>query len=173
MVFSVRSGSSSGCVVIQSSAWEVDCWSGGVRVKREYSSSGRPSAVRPLAPPVYLAGYLRRVDHVDGPTVRGCDDLTIRFGIRGMVNPLRKRHHEDNGPLGERWDRAKWEVLRNDRKSCAKLTEVRGIVNSKDSELMQGLILGRRSVHGYPKVTSELSAMGHQNFLFDMKRICP
>ncbi|RZR96083.1 hypothetical protein BHM03_00025032 [Ensete ventricosum] len=96
-----------------------------------------------------------------------------RFGIRGMVNPLRKRHHEDNGPLGERWDRAKWEVLRNDRKSCAKLTEVRGIVNSKDSELMQGLILGRRSVHGYPKVTSELSAMGHQNFLFDMKRICP
>ncbi|RZS21661.1 hypothetical protein BHM03_00054329, partial [Ensete ventricosum] len=34
------------------------------------------SAVRPLAPPVYPVGYLRRVDHVGGPTVRGCDDLT-------------------------------------------------------------------------------------------------
>ncbi|RWV96979.1 hypothetical protein BHE74_00035208 [Ensete ventricosum] len=41
MVFSVRSESLFGCVVIQSSAWEVGCWSGGVRVKREYSSSGR------------------------------------------------------------------------------------------------------------------------------------
>ncbi|RRT44992.1 hypothetical protein B296_00053503 [Ensete ventricosum] len=39
--------------------------------------SGR-SAVRALAPPVYPAGYLRRVDHVDGPTVRGCDDSTVR-----------------------------------------------------------------------------------------------
>ncbi|RWW17688.1 hypothetical protein GW17_00018370 [Ensete ventricosum] len=40
-------------------------------------------------------------------------------------------------------NRAKWEVLRNDRKSCAKLTAVRGIANSKDSELMQ--------VRGHPK----------------------
>ncbi|RZS15274.1 hypothetical protein BHM03_00047090 [Ensete ventricosum] len=36
------------------------------------------SAVRPLAPPVYPAGYLRRVDHVGGPAVRGCDDLATR-----------------------------------------------------------------------------------------------
>ncbi|RWW54602.1 hypothetical protein BHE74_00038815 [Ensete ventricosum] len=39
--------------------------------------SGR-SAVRALAPPVYPAGYLRRVDHVGGPIVRGCDDLAAR-----------------------------------------------------------------------------------------------
>ncbi|RRT34224.1 hypothetical protein B296_00058869, partial [Ensete ventricosum] len=40
--------------------------------------SGRfpTSAVRALAPPVYPAGYLRRVGHVGGPAVRGCDDLT-------------------------------------------------------------------------------------------------
>ncbi|RZS08818.1 hypothetical protein BHM03_00039837 [Ensete ventricosum] len=36
------------------------------------------SAVQPLAPPVYPTGYLRRVGHVDGPTVRGCDDLAAR-----------------------------------------------------------------------------------------------
>ncbi|RWV78274.1 hypothetical protein GW17_00060779 [Ensete ventricosum] len=59
----------------------------------------------------------------------------------------------------------------NDQKSCAKLTEVRGIANSKDSELMQRLVYGRRSVRGHLKVRSELSAMGHQNFLFDMERI--
>ncbi|RRT44303.1 hypothetical protein B296_00020060 [Ensete ventricosum] len=29
-------------------------------------------------PPVYPAGYLRRVGHVGGPTVRGCDDLAAR-----------------------------------------------------------------------------------------------
>ncbi|RWW43927.1 hypothetical protein BHE74_00050356 [Ensete ventricosum] len=29
------------------------------------------SAVRPLAPPVYPAGYLRRVGHIGGPAVRG------------------------------------------------------------------------------------------------------
>ncbi|RRT34631.1 hypothetical protein B296_00046986 [Ensete ventricosum] len=34
------------------------------------------SAVRPLVPPVYPADYLRRVDHVGGSAVRGCDDLT-------------------------------------------------------------------------------------------------
>ncbi|RWW71279.1 hypothetical protein BHE74_00021005 [Ensete ventricosum] len=64
-----------------------------------------------------------------------------------------------------------WEVLRNDRKSCAKLTEVRGIANSKDSVLMQELVHGRRSVRGHPKVRSELGAMEHHNFLFDMERI--
>ncbi|RRT80528.1 hypothetical protein B296_00002652 [Ensete ventricosum] len=32
------------------------------------------------------------------------------------------------------------------------LIEMRGIANSKDSELMQGLIHGRRSVRGHPKV---------------------
>ncbi|RRT37894.1 hypothetical protein B296_00053412 [Ensete ventricosum] len=37
------------------------------------------SAVRPLAPPVYSVGYLRRVGHVDGPAVRGCDDLAARL----------------------------------------------------------------------------------------------
>ncbi|RWW70691.1 hypothetical protein BHE74_00021627 [Ensete ventricosum] len=31
------------------------------------------SAVRPLAPPVYPAGYPRQVDHVGGLAVRGCD----------------------------------------------------------------------------------------------------
>ncbi|RWW04189.1 hypothetical protein GW17_00032611 [Ensete ventricosum] len=36
------------------------------------------SAVRALALPVYPAGYLRRVGHVDGPAVRGCDDLATR-----------------------------------------------------------------------------------------------
>ncbi|RWW08929.1 hypothetical protein GW17_00027609 [Ensete ventricosum] len=30
--------------------------------------------------------------------------------------------------------------------------QVRGIANSKDSELMQGLVHGRRSVRGHPKV---------------------
>ncbi|RRT70346.1 hypothetical protein B296_00018087 [Ensete ventricosum] len=53
------------------------------------------------------------------------------------------------------------------------LTEVRGIANSKDSVLMQGLIHGRRSVRGHPKVRSELSVMRHQNFLFDMEMIRP
>ncbi|RWV96376.1 hypothetical protein GW17_00040920 [Ensete ventricosum] len=48
---------------------------------------------------------------------------------------------------------------------------VRGIANSKDSVLIQGLVHGRRSVRGYPKVRSELSAMEHQNFLFDMERL--
>ncbi|RZR94625.1 hypothetical protein BHM03_00023369 [Ensete ventricosum] len=42
VVSSVRSGSPPECLVIQSSAREVGCWSGGVRVKREHSSSGRP-----------------------------------------------------------------------------------------------------------------------------------
>ncbi|RWV93240.1 hypothetical protein GW17_00044322, partial [Ensete ventricosum] len=36
------------------------------------------SAVRALTPPVYPAGYLRRVGHVGGPAVRGCDDLAAR-----------------------------------------------------------------------------------------------
>ncbi|RWW50565.1 hypothetical protein BHE74_00043175 [Ensete ventricosum] len=46
--------------------------------------SGR--LVRALAPPVYPIGYLRRVSHVGGPTVRGCDDLSTRsvFTISGM-----------------------------------------------------------------------------------------
>ncbi|RWW36436.1 hypothetical protein BHE74_00058545, partial [Ensete ventricosum] len=38
------------------------------------------SAVRALTPPVYPTGYLRRVGHVGGPAVRGCDDLTARAG---------------------------------------------------------------------------------------------
>ncbi|RRT40288.1 hypothetical protein B296_00020556 [Ensete ventricosum] len=47
--------------------------------------------------------------------------------------------------------------------------QVRGIANSKDLELMQGLVYERRSVRGHPKVRSELSVMEHQNFLFDIK----
>ncbi|RZS26292.1 hypothetical protein BHM03_00059637 [Ensete ventricosum] len=51
--------------------------------------------------------------------------------------------------------------------------QVRGIANSKDSVLMQGLVHGRQSVHGHPKAQSELGAIEHQNFLFDMEMICP
>ncbi|RRT82825.1 hypothetical protein B296_00002933 [Ensete ventricosum] len=52
-------------------------------------------------------------------------------------------------------------------------SEVRGIANSNDSVLMQGLVHGRQSVHGHPKERSELGAMEHQNFLFGMERIRP
>ncbi|RRT43031.1 hypothetical protein B296_00052616 [Ensete ventricosum] len=48
-----------------------------------------------------------------------------------------------NGARGKRRDRAKWEVLRNDRKSCAKLIKVRGITNSKNLVLMQELVCER------------------------------
>ncbi|RRT60200.1 hypothetical protein B296_00008446 [Ensete ventricosum] len=51
--------------------------------------------------------------------------------------------------------------------------QVRGIANSKDSVLIQGLVHGRRSVRGHPKAQSELGAMEHQNFLFGMEMICP
>ncbi|RRT52278.1 hypothetical protein B296_00022194 [Ensete ventricosum] len=57
-----------------------------------------------------------------------------------------------SGVLGKR-DHAKWDVLLNDRKSYAKLTEVRGIANSKNLVLMQGLVCGRWSVRGHPKAT--------------------
>ncbi|RWW71108.1 hypothetical protein BHE74_00021168 [Ensete ventricosum] len=56
-----------------------------------------------------------------------------------------------SGARGKRRDRAKWEVLRNDRKSCAKLIEVRGITNSKNSVLMQELVCERWCVRGHPK----------------------
>ncbi|RWV83221.1 hypothetical protein GW17_00055201 [Ensete ventricosum] len=46
--------------------------------------------------------------------------------------------------LGERLDYAKWEVLRNDRKNYTKLTKVKGIANSNDSILMQGLYMDDR-----------------------------
>ncbi|RRT62362.1 hypothetical protein B296_00023656 [Ensete ventricosum] len=36
---------------------------------------------------------------------------------------------------------------------------------------MQGLVHGRRSVRGHPKVRSKLDAMEHQNFLFGIERI--
>ncbi|RRT34058.1 hypothetical protein B296_00049911 [Ensete ventricosum] len=49
--------------------------------------------------------------------------------------------------------------------------QVRGIANLKDSVLMQGLVHRRRSVRGHPKVRSDLDAMEHQNFLFDIERI--
>ncbi|RZS08276.1 hypothetical protein BHM03_00039230, partial [Ensete ventricosum] len=38
------------------------------------------------------------------------------------------------------------------KQNCAKLTEVRGIANSKDSVLMQGLVYRRWSARGHPKV---------------------
>ncbi|RWV87335.1 hypothetical protein GW17_00050685 [Ensete ventricosum] len=38
---------------------------------------------------------------------------------------------------------------------------VREIANTKDSVLMQELVHGRWSVHGHPKVRSELNAMEH------------
>ncbi|RWW76259.1 hypothetical protein BHE74_00015661 [Ensete ventricosum] len=53
------------------------------------------------------------------------------------------------------------------------LTEVRRIANSKDLILMQGLVHGRRSVHGDPKARLELGVMEHQNFLFGMEMIRP
>ncbi|RWW13584.1 hypothetical protein GW17_00022687 [Ensete ventricosum] len=49
--------------------------------------------------------------------------------------------------------------------------EMRGIANLKDSVLMQGLVHGRRSVRGHPKARSELGAVEHQNFLFNIERI--
>ncbi|RWW25077.1 hypothetical protein GW17_00010604, partial [Ensete ventricosum] len=60
-----------------------------------------------------------------------------------------------------------WAVWR----TASTRSQVRGIANSKDSILIQGLIHGQRSVHGHSKVRSELSAMEHQNFLFDMEKI--
>ncbi|RWW77154.1 hypothetical protein BHE74_00014705 [Ensete ventricosum] len=51
------------------------------------------------------------------------------------------------------------------------LTEVRGIANSKDSILMQGLVHRRQSVRGHPKARSEIGVMEHQNFLLGMERI--
>ncbi|RWW82766.1 hypothetical protein BHE74_00008747 [Ensete ventricosum] len=48
---------------------------------------------------------------------------------------------------------AKGDGLHNDRKSCAKLTEVRGIANSKNLVLMQGLVCGGWSVCDHPKAT--------------------
>ncbi|RZS16418.1 hypothetical protein BHM03_00048405 [Ensete ventricosum] len=56
---------------------------GSVADSRKKVGSDRPStsAVRPLAPPVYPAGYLRRVGHVGGPAVRGCDDLAARLAF--------------------------------------------------------------------------------------------
>ncbi|RZS15900.1 hypothetical protein BHM03_00047820, partial [Ensete ventricosum] len=48
------------------------------------------SAVRLLAPPVYPAGYLRRVGHVGGPAVRGCDDLAARSAFVISFFPSRE-----------------------------------------------------------------------------------
>ncbi|RWV84675.1 hypothetical protein GW17_00053591 [Ensete ventricosum] len=48
------------------------------------------SAVRPLAPPVYPTGYLRRVGHVGGPAVRGCDDLATRSAFVISFFPSRE-----------------------------------------------------------------------------------
>ncbi|RRT64520.1 hypothetical protein B296_00040284 [Ensete ventricosum] len=53
--------------------------------------------------------------------------------------------------------------------TLTKRAQVRGIANSNDSDHMQGLVHGRQSVRGHPKVRSELSVIEHQNFLFDIK----
>ena len=55
--------------------------------------------------------------------------------------------------LGKERDQARWNELLSDRKSFAKLTEVRGIANSKNSVLIHGLVYGRWNVHGHPKAT--------------------
>ncbi|RWV98791.1 hypothetical protein GW17_00038340 [Ensete ventricosum] len=47
------------------------------------------SAVRALAHPVYPAGYLRRVGHVGGPAVRGCDDSAARSAFVISTNKQR------------------------------------------------------------------------------------
>ncbi|RRT62494.1 hypothetical protein B296_00018194 [Ensete ventricosum] len=47
-------------------------------------------AVRPLAPPVYPADYLRQVGHVGGPAVRGCDDLAARSAFVISFFPSRE-----------------------------------------------------------------------------------
>ncbi|RWW26520.1 hypothetical protein GW17_00009090 [Ensete ventricosum] len=46
------------------------------------------SVVRALAPPVYPVGYLRRVGHVGGPAVRGCDDLATRSAFVISVDDI-------------------------------------------------------------------------------------
>ncbi|RWW36039.1 hypothetical protein BHE74_00058961 [Ensete ventricosum] len=43
--------------------------------------------------------------------------------------------------VGERCDRTKWEVLRNDRKSCAKLTEVRELLTQRIWYSCKGLYM--------------------------------
>ncbi|RWW80640.1 hypothetical protein BHE74_00011006, partial [Ensete ventricosum] len=50
------------------------------------------STVRAVAPPVYPIGYLCRVDHVDGPAVRGYDDLAARsaFVISDVIKVVEK-----------------------------------------------------------------------------------
>ncbi|RZS16439.1 hypothetical protein BHM03_00048429 [Ensete ventricosum] len=81
----------------------------------------------------------------------------VMHGIHALAVPGRPRlcqvSHDCARLAAIAADRAKWDVLLNDRKSCAKLTEVRGIVNLKNSVLMQGLVCGRWSVRGHPKAT--------------------
>ena len=55
--------------------------------------------------------------------------------------------------LGKGWDYARWNELLSDRKSCAKLTEVRVIANSKNLVLIHRLVCGRWNIHGHPKAT--------------------
>ncbi|RZS11189.1 hypothetical protein BHM03_00042499 [Ensete ventricosum] len=75
----------------------------GRRVDRETP----PSAIRALAPPVYPIGYLRRVGHVGGPAVRGCDDLAARsafvisdsIGCRAIVIRSHKNLREPHDSI--------------------------------------------------------------------------
>ncbi|RWV77678.1 hypothetical protein GW17_00061460 [Ensete ventricosum] len=51
--------------------------------------------------------------------------------------------------------------------------EVRGIANSKNSVLMQGLVYGRWSICDHPKATGTRHHGALKNFLFGMERIHP
>ncbi|RRT55609.1 hypothetical protein B296_00043899 [Ensete ventricosum] len=84
----------------------------GVGMAAATSSASRGwSAVRALAPPVYPADYLRRVDHVGGPAVRGYDDLAARLKQKreGSKGERRSREHQTRARLG---------VARNQYSSC-------------------------------------------------------
>ncbi|RZS14031.1 hypothetical protein BHM03_00045684 [Ensete ventricosum] len=68
-----------------------------------------------------------------------------------MVNPLCERYHEDK--------QAKKNVYRTKVEMAEfelwlDLTKVRGIANSENSILMQGLVYGRWSIRGHPKLQS-------------------
>ncbi|RZS25604.1 hypothetical protein BHM03_00058827 [Ensete ventricosum] len=68
----------------------LEWWSPGQEEVLKFGSTADSckkvrSAVRPLAPPIHPVGCLRRVSHVDGPTVRGCDELTTRRGAPPII----------------------------------------------------------------------------------------
>ncbi|RRT81139.1 hypothetical protein B296_00009956 [Ensete ventricosum] len=60
------------------------------------------SAVRALAPHVYPVGYLRRVGHVGGTAVRGCDDLVASVSSGWRIAPAKDEVGRKSGDLAER-----------------------------------------------------------------------